>query len=86
MYRLFELYGINWIEKVDKETLKEISDVLHNKINKSEAAQFRVDRDEIPLMRVGNNDFQYKFYREHIVQTEQRIMNKHKGLVKEKQR
>lgn len=72
MYKLYELYGINWIEKVDKETLKEISKVLHDRINQSECSHFRIDNDEVPLIILENNSHQYEHYKKNI----KRIDNK----------
>ena len=78
MYRLYELYGANWVRKVSKETLKEISSVLHDKVNKSECSHFRIDVDEIPLMIIENNEYQFKHFRKNIERTEQLVLRKHR--------
>lgn len=77
MYRLYELYNYNWFEKVNKETLQEISKVLHDRINKSECTHFRIDNDEVPLMIVKNNDYQYEFYKKNIKKIDKRIMGRY---------
>ena len=78
MYRLYELYNYKWIEKVNKETLQEISKVLHDRINKSECTHFRVDNDEVPLMIVKNNDYQYEYYKKNIKKIDKRLIERHK--------
>lgn len=78
MYRLYELYGINWVEKVNKETLQDISKVLHDRINKSECTHFRIDNDEVPLMIVKNNDYQYEYYKKNIKKLDKRIAERYK--------
>lgn len=73
MYKIFELYGINWVEKVDKETLKEISRVLHDKVNKSDCTHFRIDNEDTPLMIIQNNEYQYQYYKKNIEKAENNI-------------
>lgn len=77
MYKLYELYNCNWIEKVDKETLQEISKILHERINKSECSHFRIDNEDVPLMIVKNDSYQYEFYKKNIKKFDKRIMEKH---------
>ncbi len=79
MYRLFELFGTNWIDAVDVKTLEEVKDRLQEESKKEGLNQFRIDNGDIPLTFCGTSEQEINYCIEYLEKIEQAVMYMHGG-------
>lgn len=84
MYHLFELYGIEWIDALNAETLKEIKEAILTESKKEEVMHFRVDNGDVPITFCGTDEFAIKRFLETIESLDQSMMLMHERYVKSK--
>lgn len=79
MYKLFELFGINWIDALDAATLDEIKSVLLEESKKAGISCFRIDNENIPIAFCRTDEKAIAYCIENINKIEQGVMYAHRS-------
>ncbi len=77
MYRLFELFGTNWIEALQVKTLEDIKRRLPEESKKEGISHLRIDRDDIPITFCRPEERDINYCIENLDRLEQAVMYMH---------
>ncbi len=77
MYKLFELFGTEWIDALQVKTLEEIKKRLLEESKKEGVSHFRIDRDDIPITFCHPEERDINYCIENLDRLEQAVMYMH---------